>query len=121
MNATNSTLTTGIDRHKLLERCLGIDAFAQKIATAFVATLPTERATLRSAVHSCDWPQVARHAHRLRGSASNVCAQELSEAAEAVEHAARSDLAKSTLSLIGNVEAAIERILHESENGISEL
>ncbi len=120
MNTTSSTSTLAIDRDKLLERCLGIDAFAQKISTAFVATLPNERASLRSAIETRDWTQVAKQAHRLRGSASNVCAQELCEAAEAVEQAARKDLAESTLLLIENVEAAIDRILSESKNGISE-
>jgi HPt (histidine-containing phosphotransfer) domain-containing protein len=121
MNTTNSIPKTAIDRSQLLERCLGIDAFAQKIATAFVATLPNERMALRSALSSADWTQVARHAHRLRGSASNVCANELSIAAEAVEQAARNSHTESTLSLIENVEAAIDRILQEFDNGIAEL
>ncbi len=109
-----------IDRSKLLDRCLGINAFAEKIATAFVATLPNERKALRTAIESSDWPQVAKQAHRLRGSASNVCAEELSEAAEAIEQAARKDLAESMFSLIGAVETAIDRILNEFENGLSE-
>jgi histidine phosphotransfer protein HptB len=117
MTTTNSAPTKSIDRSKLLERCLGIEAFAEKIANAFVATLPSERQALRTAMESSDLSIVARQAHRLRGSASNVCALELSEAAEAVEAAARKDLAESVLSLIADVEAAIDRILNESENG----
>jgi HPt (histidine-containing phosphotransfer) domain-containing protein len=119
MHVTNSSPTQSIDRSKLLERCLGIEAFAEKIATAFVAKLPLERQALRAAIESSDWSLVARQAHRLRGSASNVCAQELSEAAEAVEEAARKDLVESALSLIANVETAIDRILTESANGSS--
>ncbi len=119
MNTTNSASIKSIDRCKLLERCLGIEAFAEKIATAFVATLPAERQMLRKAVEGSDLTLVAKQAHRLRGSASNVCARELSEAAEAVEEAARKDLADSALSLVANVEAAIDRILNEPENGSS--
>ncbi len=110
-------MTTSIDRNKLLERCLGIDSFADKLATAFVATLPGERTALRIAISNADLNQVAKQAHRLRGSASNVCANELSVAAEAVEQAARNELVDSTASLIDHVESAIDRILHEFESG----
>ena len=119
MTIANFNTTTAIDRSKLLERCLGIDAFADKIATAFVATLPTERNALNAAIESSDWTQVAKQAHRLRGSASNVCANELSAAAEAVERAVKEDLIDSTVSLIEKVDSAIDRILREFENGLS--
>jgi len=121
MSTIHSTPSTAIDRSQLRERCLGIDAFAEKIATAFVASLPNERQALRSALSDSDWVQVARQAHRLRGSASNVCANELCLAAEAVEQAARHDHAESARILVENLEAAIDRILNEFENGLTEL
>ena len=108
-----------IDRAQLLQRCLGIESFADKLASAFIASLPGERVVLRKAVDSADWAQVAKFAHRLRGSASNLCANGLSAAAEAVEKAARNELADSVIALIENVEAEIVQILGDQKNGIS--
>ncbi len=105
-----------IDRAQLLERCLGIESFADKLASAFIASLPGEREGLRKAVDSADWPQVAKFAHRLRGSASNLCANGLSAAAESVEKAARNALSDSVISLIEEVEAEIIRILGDQGN-----
>ena len=119
MTSLNLQETASIDRVQLLERCLGIESFADKLASAFIASLPNERQVLRTAVDSADWVQVAKYAHRLRGSASNLCANQLSSAAEAIETAARNDVTESIVSLIENVESEIDRLLNDFGNGLS--
>ncbi|MDZ4849843.1 MAG: Hpt domain-containing protein [Pirellulaceae bacterium] len=119
MRLIDNSRIVSIDREKLLERCLGIGSFADKLAHAFISTLPIERKALREAVASNDLTQVAKQAHRMRGSASNLCAVELSTAAEAVESAARSECEDNVLRLFNDVESAIDRLLTEFENSDS--
>ncbi len=119
MTSLNLQETASIDRAQLLVRCLGIESFAEKLAAAFIASLPNERQDLRTAVASADWVQVAKYAHRLRGSASNLCANLLSSAAEAVETATRNDVTESIIPLIEIVESEIERLLNDFGNGLS--
>ena len=118
MTASKLNEQKGIDHDKLLERCLGINSFADKLVASFVAALPNERNALRSAMDAADLKLVAQQAHRLRGSASNLCADELSAAAEAVETAARNAFSDSVTLLIDEVELAIDRILNESWDGV---
>ncbi len=116
MNSSLSTTPStapAINRDKLRERCLGIEAFADKIATAFVASLPGERSSLRHAVDTSDWSEVARRAHRLCGSASNVCADELSVIAKSLEHSVKTNAIDESCSLIDRIEETVDRILRE--------
>ncbi len=79
------------DQNKLLERCMGNGALMQKLLMAFLKSLPMERDSLEEAVQTENWSSVARISHKLRGTALNMCAKPLSEAALQVEIAARAN------------------------------
>ncbi len=86
-----SITSPSIDKVKLLERCLGNSALVEKLRIAFLSSLPSERHLLQDAIEICDLSSVARIAHKLRGTASNMCAIPLSEAAHQVERVARNN------------------------------
>jgi HPt (histidine-containing phosphotransfer) domain-containing protein len=79
------------DQNKLLERCMGNNALMQKLLMAFLNSLPIEQESLDEAVRTEDWSSVARISHKLRGTALNMCATPLSEAALQVEVASRAN------------------------------
>ncbi len=84
-------ISASIDQNKLLERCMGNGALVQKLLLAFLHSLPIEKKLLEEAIQTVDLCSVARIAHKLRGTALNMCARPLSEAALQVELAARSN------------------------------
>ncbi len=81
--------TSSIDTSKLLERCMGNRGLADKVMLAFSISLPIERTMLQQAIDSNDLETVARTAHKLKGTALNMCADGLAEVAHQVEEAAR--------------------------------
>ncbi len=91
INSETSSILPSIDRSSLLERCMGNFALVEKLNNAFLSSLPSEKVALQDAVAICDVNAIARIAHRLRGTASNMCALPLSDAAKNVEQAARSN------------------------------
>ena len=84
-----ASVTSSIDTDKLLDRCMGNSELLAKLMTAFSKTLPVERNLLQAAIQSNDLTVVARIAHKLKGTASNMCAQSLSEIANDMEQSAR--------------------------------
>ncbi len=68
---------------------MGNFALVEKLNNAFLGSLPSEKGALQEAVLNGDLNAIARIAHKLRGTASNMCAMPLSDAASNVEQAAR--------------------------------
>ena len=86
-----SAVPLPIDRKNLLQRCMGNSALEEKLLGTFLETLPKEKNSLREAIENVDLSSVSRIAHKLRGTASNMCAVPLSAAALEVEQAARNN------------------------------
>jgi HPt (histidine-containing phosphotransfer) domain-containing protein len=84
-----ATTTPPIDRAEFLVRCVGNAALVEKLLKTLSTTLPTDREALAEAVEFNDLETVARIAHRLRGTAANVCANPLAQAAQQVEQVAK--------------------------------
>lgn len=82
-----------IDAGRLLERCMGNSDLAKRLMNVFMNTLPVEKSAIQGAINSSDMAAIARTAHKLKGTASNMCADGLAEFANAVEQAARADQA----------------------------
>ena len=110
---TTSAVSQSIDRQQLLQRCLGIDTFADKLVASFVSSLPHERGELQAALEQKNLDLVARTAHRLRGSAANLCAEQLRDAATAVESAAKETLWDELSPRFQQLDQAIQQILSE--------
>ena len=70
---------------------MGNLALVEKLLRAFSETLPTERQLLQAAIEAGDLGVIARVAHKLKGTASNMCADSLSESAHQLEAAARAE------------------------------
>ena len=74
-----------IDLPSLLQRCGGRSELAARLLAAFAAQLPGQVAAVQDAAD--DPTQLARAAHALKGTAANLSALPLAEAAAAVEAA----------------------------------
>ena len=109
-----------IDKNKLLERCMGNCTLVEKLRIAFLSSLPSERDLLQDAIEICDLSSVARIAHKLRGTASNMCAIPLSEAAHQVEQVARTKdidlIAQRCLDLNQHIEKLIDALSVRDSN-----
>ncbi|HCS51902.1 MAG TPA: hypothetical protein DIW81_09965 [Planctomycetaceae bacterium] len=80
-----------IDWPTLIERCGGNDEIAYKVLKKFHDRLPTDLEELEQAIDSRDWANSGRIVHTLKGSAGNVSAIEVSEAALKLETIIRSN------------------------------
>lgn len=79
---------------------------AGELVTLFLDESPRQLMLLQSALHSSDFPQVARCSHQLKGSAGAIGALRLREICESVERNAR--LNQTELSAIASNEIANE-------------
>jgi CheY-like chemotaxis protein/HPt (histidine-containing phosphotransfer) domain-containing protein/anti-sigma regulatory factor (Ser/Thr protein kinase) len=77
----------------------------------FVASVEQERETLRRGFADTDLPAVATAAHRLRGLAGLVGATELSQAARALDEAARTGKPHDWPQLVARLEAACDELI----------
>ncbi len=80
-----------IDADELLARCMGNSALVEKLLKALSSSLPVEQQSLQVAVQVDDLVSVARIAHKMKGTAANMCAKRLAAVAHDVEQAARSN------------------------------
>jgi len=91
VKSEKSAVPPPIDRKNLLQRCMGNSALVEKLLSTFLDTLPSERNSLSEAIENNDLSSVSRIAHKLLGTASNMCAIPLSDAALEIEQAARNN------------------------------
>ncbi|MHB1033307.1 MAG: Hpt domain-containing protein [Pirellulales bacterium] len=69
----------------LQHRCMGNIAFLQRVLKTFQRQLPEDLAELDRMLELRDAEQLARVAHRIRGTSANVSAKGLQQAAAEVE------------------------------------
>lgn len=77
------------DLESLLNRCMGNIDLVQRVLDKFQQRLPEELDAMEKALQLGDTEQVARIAHRVRGSSATVSAESLAQAATEIEHASR--------------------------------
>jgi HPt (histidine-containing phosphotransfer) domain-containing protein len=87
------------DRSDLLERLDGDEELVQEILAIFLEDTPVQIGILQDALAAGDAKLTERQAHSLKGSAANVGAHQMREAAYAVETAAKSGALESARSL----------------------
>lgn len=116
-DAEIQTLPPIFDRGGFLSRCMGNQALATKLVGVFLGTLPKEQHALQSAIESTDLDEVRRIAHRVQGTAKNLCAVPLAEAAFLVEHAAEQRDVASLYTHLETLKKQAEAILGELASG----
>ncbi len=92
---------------------MGNLALVEKLNNAFLSSLPSEKVALQDAVVISDLNAIARIAHKLRGTASNMCAMPLSDAAKNVEQAARSNQIELVTQRWLELKDQIENVMDE--------
>lgn len=78
-----------LDYPELVDRIGGDEEFARELLSEFVSSLPNEIEELGAILQSGDFEGIVLKAHTLKGSAANLSAKGLSEAAKVIEQAGR--------------------------------
>ena len=98
-----------LDRQQLALATGGDEALIKEILAIFAAGLPELVDKIRTAAQAGDAAHLARAAHELKGSASNIGAKRLAKLASALEASARQD--KLEFGLLADLEAARDEFL----------
>jgi len=96
------------DSDELLYRCLGNQELARRVLRKFHSNFAGELSRMEACCEAGDLEEVKRLAHRLRGSAANVAARELSRLAAELEQLAGLGLHMR----VSQTLAALERQWH---------
>jgi CheY-like chemotaxis protein len=78
------------DRQELIERVMGNEDIARRVADRFVSDIPAQLAALSGAIEGADRDRAHAIAHSIKGAAANVSAVALSRITAALEAAAKS-------------------------------
>jgi HPt (histidine-containing phosphotransfer) domain-containing protein len=113
---------TSFDRTVLLERCMGNASLAEKLISVLLVSLPRDKSALQTAIDDGDLARTASVAHRLRGAASNVGANPLSEAAKQLEQSAKatssiSDVQERWQTLAKHIDGLIQILAMQDGKG----
>ena len=112
INSESASTLPLIDSKSLLERCMGNFDLVNRLNSAFLSSLPIEKSALQHAVASKDLNAIVRISHKLRGTASNMCAMPVSVAAHQVELAARSNQIDLVAQRWTDLDQQIEQLLY---------
>lgn len=102
---------TPIDRNTLVARCLDDPDFVRQLLGLFTSTAPTQMLKLRSALSGEDVREAIRIAHTLKGSAANLSAEGLRQAAAEVERLLRDNQTSAATDLLPLLEGQIKRTI----------
>ena len=95
-----------LNLQELQDRCMGNIELMQRVLGKFQQRIPEELAELEKALELRDMAQIARVAHRVKGSSANVSARGIEQAAVEIEDSSRAGR-------ITDVSAHIERLRAE--------
>ena len=73
---------------KAMGRAMGNEAFLASLLEEFALSLPGRISAMQTAAENGDWRTLGQEAHRLKGAAANLSAEEMSKAAGKLEAAA---------------------------------
>jgi HPt (histidine-containing phosphotransfer) domain-containing protein len=97
-----------LDYDALIERCIGNIELAGRLLEKLQTCLPREIEDLEKALAMQDADQLARIAHRLRGTTANISAQGLCRAAEEIER-------RGKMGCLTDIPASMESLRREWE------
>lgn len=96
-----------IDEVDLLRRCMNDPEFVRQMLGIFREHAPKTLQQLHNAIDAADWNAANRHAHTLKGSAGNIAAWPLREAALLAEKAIAAGTYDSVPALVQTVDDAM--------------
>ncbi len=106
---TATPLSSGVlDLEGLRNRCMGNADLVQRVLKMFEQQFPAEMETIENALQLRDTEQLARVAHRVKGTSASMSAAGLTRAAAEIEDASRQGR-------LGELPAGIERLHDEWE------
>jgi HPt (histidine-containing phosphotransfer) domain-containing protein len=97
-----------LDLKGLHDRCMGDVDLVQRVLKMFEERMPEEFETIEKALQGRDTEQIARVAHRVKGTAASVSAGRLTQAAGEIEDAGREGR-------LADLPAGVERLHDEWE------
>jgi HPt (histidine-containing phosphotransfer) domain-containing protein len=100
-----------LDWQGLQTRCMGNLDFVQRVLEKFQQRLPTDLAELERMAELRDVEQIARVAHRIKGTSANVSAQALCQVAAAIEDLSRAGCVTEIPVRIAHLRREWERYL----------
>ena len=104
----------GIDYPSLLRRCLGKPELAKRLVQKFLEQAAQDLQEMERAIEAKESSAVSAAAHRLKGSASNLCANGVRQCAAAMEAAGRRNNLAEARALLPQLASAIQTA-HVSE------
>ncbi len=103
---------------ELQRRCLGNLELVERVLAAFKDGFEDELLALQSAVGQASQTDIARLAHRMKGSCSNVAARGLGDCAARIEEMARSGQAQDVGVLIESLTEEWRRFHKATSAGL---
>jgi HPt (histidine-containing phosphotransfer) domain-containing protein len=97
-----------LDLEKLLGRCMGNSDLVQRVLRTFQERVPEEMKTIEQALERNDAEEIARAAHRVKGSSASMSAEGMVRAAAAIEEVSRAGR-------VAEIPASLDRLHDEWE------
>lgn len=106
---------TLINREELLKRCLEDTAFMHQMLRVFQDSAPTLVQELHQSVAAGKWADAKRHAHTLKGTASNLAIADLRALSIRAEERANASDTAGMSEVLPLIDATLEGALAEAE------
>jgi signal transduction histidine kinase/DNA-binding response OmpR family regulator len=113
--------TLAIDFNALRRRCLGNRKLAAKALETFAATIGSYIQTLSDNLQKGDAKSVAAAAHKIKGAAGNVSAQQVLRIAGALEEMGKKEALSQTEQCMAELQVEIERVRQFVATSLKEL
>lgn len=101
---------SSLDTDELLARCLGNADLVERVLTRFQRSIDEELEALERSVDAADAGDIARRAHRIKGTSLSVSAHRLNECAQRLETLAMSDRLDGIDSCIEDIRQEFARL-----------
>ena len=112
---TKAPATNGFDSDAALRHVEGDRDLLDEIIRIFADQCPKTLYEIQNAIRAADLPALERAAHSLKGSASNLCATGVTQAAAELEESARSGDSSRSREQFEALESEVEKLLRELE------
>ena len=112
---TKAPATNGFDSDAALRHVEGDRDLLDEIIRIFADQCPKTLYEIQNAIRAADLPALERAAHSLKGSASNLCATGVTQAAAELEESARSGDSSRSREQFEALEREVEKLLRELE------
>lgn len=109
-----------LDVDRLRNRCMGNMDLVQRVLNQFQKKIPEELAELERAISSRDTEQIARVAHRIKGTSANMSAERLQRAATEIETLGRLGQASDVPPLLAALRDEWEKCLEYASTLLAE-